>query len=658
MKNLIHISKIKHKNAKEFDAYYSIDDDCFEFFRFENGVYNLVDPFELDYIPEEYELDYIDDINQYNLNPQNKKHNKLIIALKAATATILTGITITSAYPKILKILDYTIMKSTTIFTTADLVNKNTTSEEFKKLFSESLQSNNEFTQEEKDVISTGYQKFLDDWGYLLDETQKEYILYKAQNLKVFEEEIENDRIAGYYDKNITVENREWINVTTHEAAHGFSDHGATNGARSIFLGRAINEALNTAINSKYISEEWSYEYERQIAFFLEQLVGAETLVKFYATRDFKIDSLINAIKENCPGASTMKIIKFIATLDLQNELHSQGESYDETTEKLRESALEQFKYFFKLKNGIDIENTWLYEIGNFNVLDKEVVLEIIDDLKLTVYIVPREILNKPKTYDISSYYKEIKHANGVAGFVLSSLTLEQEKLEAKSKKELIEIVEKKLENNPDFYAKFQSLKSYIKNYSIPEDSQDINNFVELTLNTLLSQEKDPQKLACLLKDFFNSTKKYLLDSTRNAKIAEYNNAIVDKLKKLNLTDVLYYYSYTTIYWDKNNKKEVSKEYEELSDCYDYKFIPGESEGCLIIRVPENKIPYSVNFHEIDTFKIPIESEIYKEYKNILGNGKGDIYMYTTTPDLEVVGSVKLINDKGQLLEETATIKM
>ena len=44
-------------------------------------------------------------------------------------------------------------------------------------MFSESLQSNNEFSQIEKDVISTGYQKFLDDWGYLLDETQKEFVL-------------------------------------------------------------------------------------------------------------------------------------------------------------------------------------------------------------------------------------------------------------------------------------------------------------------------------------------------------------------------------------------------------------------------------------------------------------------------------------------------
>ena len=272
-----------------------------------------VDTFDMEH--SEAVDDFINDNTPYKGKLFTSKLNKKLAALGIV-------VTLLCVEPKIVEGLNWVAKRASVIISQADN-SYDAKKDDFVEKLCEIIDNNEYYTESERESLKSGLPDFYNDWGHLLNETNKRYILTLFARLKI-KREVDTPRWAtATYGKGVIKLSMSNYNgadddVTSHESGHALSDHGLTIGSINGYgMGFALNEAINTVVTVKYFDSDNTYKNQTRDLRKLTLLTGnIDCFIKYYLTGD--ISDVVDSIKSNCPGIKESDIKLYISMMDLQ----------------------------------------------------------------------------------------------------------------------------------------------------------------------------------------------------------------------------------------------------------------------------------------------------------------------------------------------------
>lgn len=596
---------------------------------------------------------YKDNKKYLTINDKIRIYNKTLIALICATSIGLTGPGLKKTLFKNNK-YEININEATEIILSDDEVTEyikekyETLTKEEKNNFVSSfvinkVESNDEFSYEQKELVKKDLTPFLSEWGYLYEVDNLLGVNETLEKIKIgYYDKFDNDDIKGQY---IAVRNRICLLNGNNKYISHELDHSITVGAkyqlnksikRTDQFPSIILEGINSSIDLTYNNNDTYNNQIRSQMIFLSLIIGRENLMYCYQNCDY--DKLIELI-----GRENEELITL-----LNKEYSEFVDNGYELDEKTCKQVADKMKDMYEKKYNCKIDETTLpmiiYKLSQ-TTCDYRCEETLFYENKFTYYII--ETKNEQKyeeKYIIDTEKDELDLDNSLkVNKILYNHSHKQEEMINKKLKYLIvpEIYENIL-NKSTYIEALDYLETYLRNTGIKHPEI----FINLTLsNEPLFQYKS--------YGYYNDKDEYMEDLVK-----VYQNKL-EYLQSKN-KEYLIYDNYQNIFKENNddifNEKYIIDFMKKVSNNkYDEKSLIKLKDKYLKIKIDENiseiKDMYNNNskdlnerisklitiFTEEEVQKILNADDMYKYLYDKLDNtycDKFDIIYYLLTEEI------------------------
>lgn len=530
----------------------------------------------------------------YEESADKNKKRKLTLKEKIQKSLSILGIvaTIIAIEPAALELVSYSLKKVNSISHT-DTIDENTETDDYLEQFSISINKNNQYNDKEKEEIIKGFSDYINDWGYLLNETDKKYILHMIENVKINRSAWMPKWARGDYaleQINIKEEN-DYLNVVTHETCHLLSDRGLLVGTINGYgLGYAINEGINTSVNSKYYSNDDAYDKQVKDIMKLSLLVDNETLVKSYQKEGPAL--IASEISKSIPGITYIEVLKYISMLDIELfiDTYQMIEDYKLSKDFYKEKE-ELYNKMFKAKYGYDFSESVMAKTKAKpqSFLEDDIFVRKETEIDTKFYKLPKECLAKKDSNFEYEKYSNGEYFNINYNYLLKILVSPEELRQYETIDEFIVDYAKKY---PIAENELNQIKT-IFTEGLTEDN--INCYIMHVLDRMLTENKSPEYIACYLKLIYKSVK----DSSDISNIKEkFDEKLNKALEKNDMHEVADLYHNSDICFKNEDayyldELVMPEEYRKIEKTGNY--IITET-GVLILNVSSDESYWNSNY--------------------------------------------------------------
>lgn len=628
MKKMLNITKLISENTKE-EIYVFLDCADFKKYAFVKKG-NLFIPYDdkklLGILNNSDKVMYHQSIEEEN-QETNMKKNKLTLKEKVqrTLAGLGVAVTIVTCIPSATEIASYSLKKvrAMSVSTSFELDENNS---QFVSQVEQALSKTSIFTEEEQEIIIKGFQRYIDDWGYLFNETDKKYLISMCERLELYRDSWMPPWAVGSYSMgNIRIESgKDNKCVVSHEACHAFSDKGLLNGTISGYaFGYALNEGINTSVNDYYYIKEEAYENFCKHVLKLSLLIDNEVLIEAYQKKG--PEHIVRSIVEQNPNISATDVIKYISMMDLELFF----DAYKVLTEiKLPSSFKDDmnslYEKMFKEKYGYDYSETVMSEHGldTENFLQPTVELVKTDGFVVKYYKIPKELLtSKSSEFDYEKYLvKEEKEFNYSGS--LSMLVSQSEVQKYSSWDEFCVAFASKYPSPEEELDKVKAV------FTQKLCEENFGYYMKYALDKVLEMEQSPEFIACYIKKVRDVVKSEAGESIENFD-EKFTTKTNEFLIQNNMEEVFSFYNNSTIEFEKFSYYDMDscvlpEEYEIIHSTDDYMIM---EDGLLVLKVSEGDTLWDAKYGEDETLYLSeLPEEQCEKYNQIFGGSEGKYY--------------------------------
>lgn len=630
MKEMLYITKvISDVNKQEIYVFISLEDfKKYAFTKKNNSFIPYNDKYFLDILNNVEKVMYHQELEESPKENDNKKTKKNL-SVKEKVQKVLAGlgiaVTLVSVEPALVEAVSYSL-KRVNSFSYSTLIDEKTSNDEFMEQFTIAINKNQDYKERERKVIIEGYAKYIDDWGYLLEEADKEYILHMAENVNINRGTwLPRWAIGSYGSGNINITNQvNDVPCVSHESAHAFSDRGLIAGSKNWFgLGRAFNEGINTSITDKYIIGDIAYPAQRYDTMKLSLLAEDEDIIIAYQKEG--PEYFCKKVAERNKNINYTDVLRYLSMMDLELFLNYYKiiEDYKLPVEFFKEKD-ELYNKMFKAKYGYDFSESvdgQLDKIYNANFLDAEITGSKSDGFKSQLYSIPKNLLaSKASDFDYSKYIVgenyDFKYSEAL-NFLVSVSEVEK----YNSWDEFCSAFAEKYSSDEEEFNKVKSVFTQ----ELCDDNFDY--YMGYALDKVSKTNYSSEFTTCYIRELYNILKK---DIENKEKFSEkksvenfdekFNKKIQQFLIQNNMQDVLNLYYNSDI-----------KFVEFDSDCLHNCILPEEymmnhksdnyvllDNGLLILKTSENEDIWSAKYGEEENIYL---EEVHDEQSIEMVNG-------------------------------------
>ena len=631
MKKMMEITKLVSKNSnEELYVFIALEDfKKYVFVKKNNMFIPYYDKKLLEILNNFDKVMYNQSVEEEK-EESKKKKQKLTLKekLQKTLAGLGVAVTIVTCVPSATELISYSMKrnKTSTISTTFELDEGN---DRFVSEANQAFNNNPYFTDEEKEIVTTGFKKYIDDWGYLLNETDKKYLIYMCENLKFHRDVWQPYWSLGSYScKNIWVKNNKDSNsVVSHEVCHAFSDRGLLNGTISGYaFGYALNEGINTSVNDYYYMKDDTYEKFRMHVFNLSLLVDNEVLIKAYQKNG--PEYIVSSVIEQNPNISAADVIRYILKMDLELFFADYKVLPEfEVPIDFRKEMQELYNKMFKIKYGYDYSESVMSEqtFDGINFLDEKLELTRTDGFVVKKYLIPKSLLSsKSSEFDYEKYLIEENKEFDYSGS-LSILASQSEVENYTSWDEFCMAFASKYPSPEEELAKVKAV------FTQKLCEGNFDHYMKYTLDKVLMMEQSPEFTACYIKKIRDIVKSEAGESIENFE-ERFTTKTKEFLMQNNMEEVLNLYinsdiEFETFDYDDINNCILPEEYEMVHLTEDYMIM---DDGLLVLRVSEGDTFWTAKYGEETLYLRETSEEASEQYNEIFGSSEGKYY-YTYT---------------------------
>ena len=629
MKEMLYITKvISDVNKQEIYVFISLEDfKKYAFTKKNNFFIPYNDKYFLDILNNVEKVMYHQELEESPKENDNKKTKKNL-SVKEKVQKVLAGlgiaVTLVSVEPALVEAVSYSL-KRVNSFSYSTLIDEKTSNDEFMEQFTIAINKNQDYKEKERKVIIEGYAKYIDDWGYLLEEADKEYILHMAENVNINRGAWQPRWAIGSYGSgNINITDQDNVPCVSHESAHAFSDRGLIAGSVNWFgLGYAFNEGINTSINDKYIIRDRVYTAQRYDTMKLSLLAEDEDIIIAYQKEG--PEYFCKKVTERNKNINYTDVLRYLSMMDLELFLNHYKiiEDYKLPVEFFKEKD-ELYNKMFKAKYGYDFSESvydQLDKTRGANFLDAEITGIKSDGFKSQLYSIPKNLLaSKASDFDYSKYIVgenyDFKYSEAL-NFLVSASEVEK----YNSWDEFCSAFAEKYSSDEEEFNKVKSVFTQ----ELCDDNFDY--YMGYALDKVSKTNYSSEFTTCYIRELYNILKK---DIENKEKFSEkksvenfdekFNKKIQQFLIQNNMQDVLNLYYNSDI-----------KFVEFDSDCLHNCILPEEymmnhksdnyvllDNGLLILKTSENEDIWSAKYGEEENIYL---EEVHDEQSIEMVNG-------------------------------------
>lgn len=457
------------------------------------------------------------------------------------------------------------------------------------------IDKNTSIKDQEKGQIKEGLYSFINDYGYLMNHTDKMRFLELIKNVNIFRNAKMNDITLGYYnasDDNIYIKYEDDLNTITHEFSHLITDNGKFVGT-CVELGRALNEGITESINLKYYnvtSKKGSYPTERNDVFKLSLLCDRDAIIDSYLHSDLSI--FIDNICDNCDRISKRDVLKYLYLMDtlLENNLSNKN------SEELVLQKTQLYNKMFKAKYGYSFYDSYANKVYNNNFLDDEFVCSsskgIFDS---TTYKVSFDKLKEMTNIELDNNILDL-HFDFHKAYYYFFLFGGQETIFDNNIHTVSQIY--------DYFDKYENSDEIKDNIRLFLESDGLNDdllpkYLDTLLNTVGNDMIDVKYTSSLLKMI---NENYCVNTNKSSK-EFFNKTLEEVLNKNNslsrdkLDEIKYYYFNTDIRLSSYSVGsfddfELADSYYEINKASNYMIFDGDEFNYLIFNLDKHQVIY------------------------------------------------------------------